>query len=95
MNDEAKIEIETKTGFKWAVDEDVLDDQELLDALVELDEHPSKYSGVISGFLGEDGKKALYEHVRNDNGRVKATLIWAEIADIIKQIGEKSSTAKN
>lgn len=89
------IHIITESGFEWDFDEDVMDDQELLDSLVEIDENPGGYTRAIKLMMGEAGKNALYEHVRNERGKVKATEVAKLIGEIIKQLGEKSKELKN
>jgi hypothetical protein len=87
------MKIETTTGFAWEIDDDARDDQELVDAFVEMDAHPEKYCTVLDILLGTDGKAALYEHCRNEKGRVKATRIQHELADIINSM--KAGPLKN
>ena len=74
--------MQTSTGFKFKVDEGVLDDMELLDAISELEDNPLKITRVVTLLLGEKQKKALYDHVRNDNGRVPAEALSKEIVEI-------------
>ena len=95
MDDEKKIHIVTESGFEWDFDEDVGDDQELLDALVEVDKNPGGYTKAIKMMMGEDGKAALYEHLRNEKGRVPATKVAQAIGEIMKLLGEASKSAKN
>lgn len=87
--------VKTTTGFMWDVDDDARDDQELVDTLIEMDEHPQRYSRVLEILLGKEGKKALYEHCRNDKGRVSATLIQHELFDIFESMKAENSTVKN
>lgn len=75
--------IATESGFTWDIDDGARDDQELVDAFIVMDEHPERYSLVLSILLGEEGKKALYEHCRNAKGRVPASQIQKELRDII------------
>lgn len=87
------MNIITRSGFEWEIDDDANDDQELLDALVELDENGSKYGKVLDILLGKEGKKALYEHVRNEKGKVRASLVVKELADIVTAM--KNGPRKN
>ena len=77
------MEGKTSTGFEFTVAEGANDDMELLDALVDLDEgNISGMRKVLVRLLGEDGRKALYEHCRDKSGRVPVTRIVEEIKDI-------------
>lgn len=86
------MKIVTGTGFIWEIDDDARDDQELVDAFVEMDAHPERYVRVLELLLGKDGKKALYEHCRNEKGRVPASRIQRELFDIIGCMKEAPKT---
>lgn len=88
------MKIVTGTGFTWEIDDDARDDQELVDAFVEMDEHPERYGRVLDLLLGKDGRKVLYEHCRNEKGRVPATAIQHELFDIIECM-KNNPTTKN
>nr|DAZ16992.1 MAG TPA: hypothetical protein [Caudoviricetes sp.] len=86
------IKGETKTGFKFEIEEEVLDDYELLETLVDADNgNNMALFSVIDMVLGDEQKKALKEHLREIHGRVPASAMIAEIMDII----EKSGSGKN
>lgn len=74
--------MQTSTGFSFKVDEGVLDDMELLDAISELEDNPLRITRVVTLLLGEKQKKELYDHVRNDKGRVPAEALSKEIVEI-------------
>lgn len=74
----------TSTGFKYEIPDEALDDMEVLDALIDLDVgEPSGIKRAMVGLIGEDGKKALYEHCRQENGRVSAQLVISELKEIL------------
>ncbi len=82
--------IKTKSGFTIDVDENVIDDAELLDMLVELDEENfTVFPTILKKLLGADGKKKLYDHIRNEAGRVPYTALTAEINDIMQGLNSK------
>ena len=60
----------TSTGFEFEIDEQKLDDMEFMDALAEVDENPLKFSKVMKMMLGEEQRQRLYDHLRNEDGRV-------------------------
>lgn len=84
------IEGVTKSGFKFAISDDALDDMELLDALSDMDEGKvASYKYAISALLGEEQRKALYEHVRDKKtGRVSAKKVFTAFAEILNAAKE-------
>lgn len=83
--------IKTATGFECDIDENVMNDMEVVDALADLqnNENPLAYSTFTRKLLGEN-RKALYDHVRNKKGRVPLDAIGNEIASIITALNEKN-----
>ena len=82
------VQGKTRTGFEFTVDEAVMNDMELIDALADtMSENPLAFSIVCTKLFGAEQKKRLYEHCRED-GRVPVEKISEEIADVFKAIGE-------
>ena len=82
----------TRSGFAFEVDEEIANDMELFEALCDLDNGDgTAVVPVCRSILGGQ-KKALYEHLRAENGRVPVTKVSEEIADILTAIkdGKKS-----
>lgn len=78
------VEKVTKSGFKYSIDEDRLDDYELLEELCEIDKgHIEKLPDVIVDVIGNEQIEALKDHVRCENGRVSAKKMIEEFMDII------------
>ena len=77
-----------KNGFKYKVDENLLDDMEMLDALAEAEENPLKISFVSKRLLGETQRKELYNHLRKEDGKVPVEETVQAIADILTSLGE-------
>lgn len=85
-----KTHIITSSGFECDIDEAALDDMELLDDLVALDSGDvSKFSSAIRKILEPADKDRLYEHLRNDSGRVPVSAFGVELGDIIKGLNSK------
>jgi hypothetical protein len=84
------IEGKTSTGFVYKIDDDVLDDMELLDALIDMDNGDmSSYRYAIKALLGEEQRKALYEHVRDKKtGRVSAKKVFEAFAEVLNSAKE-------
>ena len=77
----------TSTGFKYEVSNEAYHDMELLDALIDADAGvPSGFKNALIHLIGEDGKKALYEHCRQENGIVNSDLVVAEFKEIIESM---------
>lgn len=78
----------TKSGFEFEVDENVLNDMRLVDAVAEIADgsNPLAISFVIKKILG-DSRDALYKHVSEEDGRVPVERINDEITDIINSLG--------
>lgn len=85
--------VKTKSGFEIAVDDEAMNSMELVDTLVEVDSNDllavSKLGEML---LGKDGKKKLYDHLRNDKGIVPVDLFMQELNEIMGALGD---SAKN
>ena len=58
-------EIRTSSGFCCEIDETAINDMELLEDLEELDQgNPMRVPSALRRLLGEQGKRALYDHLR-------------------------------
>lgn len=84
---------ETKSGFPFEVDETVADDMELLEALNEADKDLTKLPDVLNKILGPDQKKSLYDHVRDDKGKVSITVVSKEFIEILNTAGSETKNS--
>ena len=70
-------------GFQCHVDETLLDDMELFEDIIALDKSDmTVLPTIITKLLGSEQKKALYEHLRGDNGRIAIAAVAAAVKDI-------------
>lgn len=87
------INVKTQSGFEIAVDDEAMNSMELVDTLVEVDGNDllavSKLGEML---LGKDGKKKLYDHLRNNKGIVPVDLFMQELNEIMGALGD---SAKN
>ena len=87
------INVKTKSGFEIAVDDEAMNSMELVDTLVEVESNDllavSKLGEML---LGKDGKKKLYDHLRNNKGIVPVDLFMQELNEIMGALGD---SAKN
>ena len=74
---------ETKTGFKFTVEEAALNDWELLEDLDGIENNPQRYVSVAKRLLSAEQYKALKEHCINEAGRVDMVKMFHEISDIL------------
>lgn len=82
-------EIMLDSGITLSIDEGIMDDMEILDALSELEEgNGAAISKLCTRLLGTDEKKKLYDHLR-ENGRVKVTAVTKTITEIFRKLGEQ------
>ena len=80
----------TKSGFECLVDKKQLDDMELVDKIAEADAgNPLAVSAVIEKVLGKEQKAKLYNHLRNEDGRVPIEKVGEEIVEIITSLGSE------
>lgn len=80
----------TKSGFECLVDKKQMDDMELVDKIAEADAgNPLAVSAVIEKVLGKEQKVKLYNHLRNEDGRVPIEKVGEEIVEIITSLGNE------
>lgn len=82
----------TRSGFAFEVAEDIANDMELFEALCDLDDgDATAVVPVCRKVLGSQ-KKALYDHLRGEDGRVPIECVAEEISDILAAVkdGKKS-----
>nr|DAQ66096.1 MAG TPA: hypothetical protein [Caudoviricetes sp.] len=77
------IKGKTKSGFNYHIDENILQDYELLEAIAETEKNPIFITKVVRMLLGDDIDK-LKEHVRDENGHVSIEKMNVEITEIFQ-----------
>lgn len=79
----------TKSGFEYEIDENLLDDMELIDAMAAAQgEDPTQISTVVVKVFGKEQRKRLYDHLRTEDGRVPVTDVANTITEVIESIGD-------
>ena len=79
-----------KNGFEFAVDVEILDDMELIDTIAEADEgNPAKFKEATDKILGKEQKKSLYDHLRNEKGKVPIEAFKDAFMEILESIGDE------
>ena len=74
----------TKTGFKYSIDPQVMDDFELIEYISQVEDNPILYPKLCEKLLGSNQKEKLINHVKalDENGVAKISLINQELEDI-------------
>ena len=84
----------TKSGFEFEVDAESLNDMEFVDAIVDAINSDNDIEGLkaytlmANKLLGKEQKKKLYDHVRDERGRVPMEAVQAEIEEIMLSLNE-------
>lgn len=86
------VEGTTKSGFKFSVDPEAVKDMEFLELVGEAEANPTRLGKMYECLLGKEQKKALYDHVRNKNGRVLIDDIKNESDEIFEAINNSEET---
>ena len=79
-------------GFEYEVDDQLLDNMELIDAIADADEDATAVSALAKMVFG-DQRKALYENLRNEDGRVSVTAIVNAVKEIFEAFGEQGKNS--
>lgn len=83
------IKGKTNSGFEFELSEETINSMELVDALAEAsDDDPISVSRVVKLFLGDDLRKKLYDHLRNEQGRVPIAVVNTEVMEIFQAFGK-------
>lgn len=85
------INITMGDGFKIQLDENVFDDFELVELYAKVAKNPIWIGDLTEKLLGAEQKKALIEHLRDENGKVHTTAVM----NALKEIEEAIPAAKN
>lgn len=85
------INITMGDGFKIQLDENVFDDFELVELYAKVAKNPIWIGDLTEKLLGAEQKRALIEHLRDDNGKVHTTAVM----NALKEIEEAIPAVKN
>lgn len=82
----------TKTGFKYQISKERLNNYELLEVIGELDDNPLVLSKVVNLLLGKEQTEKLKEHLRTKDGLVPADKLSEEITEIFQNQSETKNS---
>lgn len=88
------IKCTTKFGFACELDENVMDNMELIEALSD-DSADAGYRSVkvVNLILGQNQKKELYNHLRASDGRVPVAAVTEAMKDIFESFGQQAKNS--
>lgn len=73
---------QTKSGFKFEIKDDALNDWDLLELIDELDDKPNYIVRIAKKLLGQEVYMDLKKHC-TENGKVLLTLMTNEVTEIL------------
>ena len=74
----------TKSGFKYEISEERLNNYELLESISEIEENPMVLPKVVKGLQGKEQHDALKDHLRNEDGVVQLEILGKEVEEIFQ-----------
>nr|DAT56244.1 MAG TPA: hypothetical protein [Caudoviricetes sp.] len=74
----------TKSGFKYEISKERLNNYELLEYISEVDTNPLIIPKLLEALLGKKQKQKLIEHVRDKKGLVPTEKLVEEIKEILE-----------
>ena len=85
----------TTSGFEYEVSRGMMNDAEFLESFCAIrNGDNTQIFSLIEHVLGKEQKKSLYEHVRDEDGRVPLDALTDEIVEILGALGDKDETKK-
>ena len=93
------VKVQTKSGFVWNVDENIVADWDFFDLLCDAEDSDKMVAlkasrDAVKMLLGKDGAAALAEHVKDDKGRKSSEKVFKEFKEIMNLIGENSKKSE-
>ena len=85
------INITMGDGFEIRLDDNVFDDFELVEIYAKVAKNPIWIGDLAERLLGAEQKKALVEHLRDENGKVRTS----SMMQALKEIEDAIPAAKN
>ena len=81
--------VTTASGFTCTPLRDWVNDMEFFEQLVELEQGQMRHlPAAVQRILGPEGKMALYDHLRDEKGKVPMDAVLAAVTEIITAMGD-------
>lgn len=81
----------TKSGFKFEVTDEALNNYELIEILADVDTNPLLVPKLVKMLLGAEQAQALKDHLRTDEGIVPADAMSDAVGEIFASGKAKNS----
>ena len=85
------IKGKTKSGFQFEIKDEDLTNYDLLEVMAEVDTNQLLLPRLLKLLLGEDQKRALIDHIRDESGRVPLDTLSEVVAEIFATGEAKNS----
>ena len=85
----------TKSGFAFQIDPEQVNDMEFLERLGAASDDITKMPKVMTEILGAEQRAKMYDHLRNESGKVpidKAMDLFQEILTIANEAAETKNS---
>lgn len=92
---DTRVTGKTEAGFEFTIDVRALTDMEFLELLSEVDTNPLLLPRVCERLLGRDGKRRLYDFVRDEDGFVPSEKIEPVVTEVMRIASKSSKEVKN
>ena len=86
------IEGKTKSGFKYKIPKENLNNYELIEVISEVEENPLLITKTVNLLLGEEQKEKLKDHLRTKSGTVPTDKMSEEIIEIFNSQDEAKNS---
>lgn len=83
--------VKLEDGFEVTINDSAFDDMEFVDLIAECEDKPYLIGKLVEKMTGKDGKKAIYDHFRTEDGRVPVESISGVIEQIFNSLGEEKN----
>lgn len=70
------------SGFEFKLNDDIFDDFELVELFAKVAKNPIWIGDLAEKMLGPEQKKALMEHLRDENGKVRTSAMMQALKEI-------------
>ena len=89
------ITAKTNDGFEVELDEDFLDDAELMETLVSVKDNVTATFILRDNMLDAENKKRLYDHLRNEKGKVPFSALDSAISELVSSFKAGKNSASS
>ena len=83
----------TKSGFKFNVPKERIDDINFLRTVKAMESDVSKVLDLVEMIL-QDDEERFYKHLQQDDGRVPISIVQKEISEILNILGKTKAGKK-